>query len=106
MPHPDKLSDILPQVAADIRLDEKVHELSLLSLWRTVSAELLPGALQKGVEAARLVRQSDRVTLEVRVEHPGLANALSMYTEPLLMALNRFTPQTGITVHALRFRVT
>lgn len=99
------LSDVLPQVCDDLRLDQKVNELAFLALWTTQMPALLGQAAVSQSKPLYLKKQGKKRILWVKVAHAALAAELSFQLSAIQSALNAFSPQTGITIDQIQWLV-
>lgn len=115
----ESLSGLLPQVAQALRLDERAGELALLRLWPTVlQAEGLEAYLEQswplGVQALSGLKEAPsnkaesqtlQKTMVVAVTSPMVVSNLQFSSLALLNRLNAYSPQTGVVLKSLRFKV-
>lgn len=96
-----KLADVLPGLCRDLALDEKVKELSLLSIWETLVDDLY----KKNTRAVSVRKQGGKNILLIRVKEAALASQLTFDIQRLKTELNRFAPQTGVKIDDIRLQV-
>lgn len=99
----NSLADVLPGLCQELDLENKVNELAFLRLWSSQASALLGPETASQTKAVKLRKQGNLLTLLVKVAHPALASELGFHTEALQAALNRFEPQTRITIHRIQF---
>jgi hypothetical protein len=99
-PQPDALAltNILPQVVRDLNLEQKAHDMAVLSLWPVV----VPADLKPYTRALRLERSKSKITLWVAASSSAAASRLTFVQHQILVQLNTYAPQTGITLSELR----
>lgn len=98
-------SDVLPKVCQNLDLDKKVNEMALLALWPKQVAGIAGQVAASNTKAVRLRKQGYQTILSVTVSNAALASELSFQIPALKEALNRFTPQTGLTVDQIKLNV-
>lgn len=96
-----RLAQVLPQVSVDLALDQKVKEWAVLRLWD----QCLPEAYQGKTQANRIRNRNGKHILEVVVSDPTLASHLAMMLDQLCEAINQFTPQTGVHIDGIAFKI-
>jgi hypothetical protein len=99
------LADVLPGVCEGLELDKKIHEMALLALWPKQVALLAGSHAAENSRAVRLKKQGYQTILLVRVAQAALASELGFQVPALKEALNRFTPQTGLTIDHIQLTV-
>jgi hypothetical protein len=96
-----EFNQLLQVVAQRLGLDKKTQEFGVLSVWNTI----VPPAYQSKAQARSVFYKGKRAVLRVQVNHPITATELAFEREDLLSKLNRYTPQTGIHLSEIEFRV-
>lgn len=99
------LADILPALCQDLDLDKKVNELALMALWPKQVAGIAGQVAADHSKAVRLKKQGHQTTLLVRVSNAAMASELSFQVPAIKEALNKFSPQTGLTVDQIQLTV-
>ncbi len=94
------VSQVLPQVGKDLRLDERAQEWAVLSLW----SRIVDGPFQTTTRASRLRPKGGQNTLTVQVNSATVAAELSFYLEQYRQKLNEYQPQTGLNVQRIEIR--
>jgi hypothetical protein len=92
------LTDILPQVVRDLNLEQKAHDMAVLSLWPLV----VPSELKPYTRAVRLERSKSKITLWVSATSSAAASRLTFVQHQILATLNSYAPQTGTVLSDLR----
>ncbi len=95
------LKDVLPGLCRELALDEKVREMTVLSLW----SQLVEEPYRSQSKAVRLRQQGAQWILWVQVADAGMASDLSFQIPNLLLQFNQFAPQTGVRVDQIRLRI-
>jgi hypothetical protein len=98
-----RLADILPEVASLMQLDQTVARLAVTALWPEVMQRLNLAHLHS--QATRLTRQGTQTLLWVRVPSAPGAALLGLQLPQVRAELNKYTPQTGVSIDAIRLRV-
>jgi hypothetical protein len=99
------LANVLPGVCDGLQLDKKINELALMALWPKQVEGLCGKVAADSTRAVRLKKQGYKTLLMVKVSNSALASELSFQVHALKDALNRFQPQTGITVDQIQLVV-
>jgi hypothetical protein len=99
------LAQVLPGVCDGLQLDKKINELAVLALWPRQVEGICGKIAMENSKAVRLKKQGNRTLLMVKVQHATLASELAFHLSGLKDALNRFHPQTGITVDMIQLVV-
>lgn len=99
------LADVLPGLSNSLHLEDKVHEMAVLSLWPSLVSLVAGEGARHGSKASRLRRQGNQTILQVKVASAALSAELGFHLPALLEALNGYAPQTGITVHRIQLSV-
>jgi len=99
------LAQVLPGVCDGLQLDKKINELAVLALWPRQVEGICGKIAMENSKAVRLKKQGDRTLLLVKVKHATLASELAFHLGALKDTLNRFHPQTGITVDVIQLVV-
>lgn len=99
------LSEVLPALCREIHWERKVNELAVLALWPHQTAVICGSRLSEGSRATGIRQRADKTILTVRVAHATIASELSFHVSALTDALNRFSPQTGVTIDRIQLTV-
>lgn len=99
------LANVLPGVCDGLQLDKKINEMALLALFSKQVEGLCGKVAADGTRAMRLKKQGYKMLLVVKVSNAALASELTFQVPALKEALNRFQPQTGITVDQIQLVV-
>ena len=99
------LAQVLPGVCDGLQLDKKINELAVLALWPRQVEGICGKIAMENSKAVRLKKQGNKTLLMVKVQHAALASELAFHLGDLKDALNRFHPQTGITVDVIQLVV-
>jgi hypothetical protein len=99
------LAQVLPGVCDGLQLDKKINEMALLALFPGQVEGLCGQVAAQGTRAIRLKKQGYKMLLVVKVSNAALASELTFQVPALKEALNRFQPQTGITVDQIQLVV-
>ncbi len=97
----ENLSAIIPAVGKSFNLDRKVQEWTVCSLWEQVIDPPFKGKTQ----ATKIKATQTENQLLVMVQSAGVAAELQFFLEEYRDRLNRFAPQTEITIHKIQTRV-
>lgn len=101
----NSLADVLPGVCQNLQLDKKINEMALMALWPKQVEGIAGKTASENSKAIQLKKQGYQTTLLVRVSNAVMASELSFHVMMLKEALNKFTPQTGITVDRIQLTV-
>jgi len=98
-------AQVLPGVCDGLQLDRKINEMAFLALWPKQVEGICGKIAAENSRAVRLAKQGDKICLFVKVVHATLASEMGFQVPALKEALNRYQPQTGITVDQIRLEV-
>lgn len=93
------LANILPRLCEEIHFEEKVRQMSLMSIWPLLVEE----PYRSHSQAVKINKRGQKTVLTVRVSDPALASELGFQLDTIRRNLNSFTPQTGVIVDQIRF---
>jgi|GEM_PF-5107268 len=94
-------NSILDTVAKNIGMDQKALEFALLQLWPLV----VPEAYRTCSKAKAITHRGKAVWIRINVSSGAMATELSFEREELLDALNKYSPQTKITLAGIDIKV-
>jgi len=101
----NSLAQVLPGVCDGLQLDKKINELAFLALWPRQAEGICGKSTAESTKAIKLKKQGEKIILLVKVAHAALASELGFQLPAMKEALNRFHPQTGISVDHIQLVV-
>jgi hypothetical protein len=97
-----ELSSILPAVSSALQMEKMVEKLSVLQIARTcIANDFSPN----DVQVLTIHHRDQHNILEIWARNATVASQAAFQTEVWLEAVNGFSPQTGLVLHGIQWRV-
>jgi hypothetical protein len=95
---PQAMTGLIDIVARELGLEGLTQKLAVLSLWPQILKQVAP-EFQGVTQAVRIVsKPNGEHFIQVASVDAATATAMSFYGHSFRDAINRFAPQTGVTV--------
>ena len=98
---PVTFSSVLPAVCEALRLDDKVREWTVLSLWETI----LDGPFRGKVPALQIKIKGGQKHLVVKAVDSTVASELTFHLESYRQKLNAYKHETGCEIDRIDLRI-
>ncbi len=95
------VASILPTVGRQLKLDQKVQEWAVLSLWE----QIVDNPFKTRSRAVRIRSQRGQNCMTVLAANSAVASELTFYLEEYQNRLNRFAADTRLPVHRIEVKL-